>query len=170
MFDALLLERDGVLDGQLWRLWSGHLLHLDAPHAALNLAAMAVLAAIAWRIRQLGALLRITPVMMPLVSASLLLLAPDLHWYAGLSGLLHGWAAWLLVRHGGAMMWAGLVLIALKLAWGQMMPAAGSAAFPVIHLAHLVGACAGLLLAVPVRPRPGRTQRDRRAPPVAGGR
>ncbi|MBD9370322.1 rhombosortase [Xanthomonas sp. XNM01] len=154
MADALLLERDGVLDGQLWRLWSGHLLHLDALHAAINITALAVLMHIAARMRQLGPLLVSSLWMMPLLSASLLLLSPGLQWYAGLSGLLHACAAWLLLRHGGVAMWTGLALLAAKLAWEQLSPAAAeTSAFPVIHLAHLIGAGVGLALAWPQRLR-----------------
>lgn len=149
MSDALVLQRDGVLHGQLWRLWSGHLLHLDAAHATLDIAAMALLAMIAWRMRWLGGLLRITPLMMPLLSAGLLLSAPDLQWYAGLSGLLHGWAAWLLLRSRGPLMWIGLALLAAKLAWEQLAPPLVAMPFEVIHLAHLLGALLGTVLAAP---------------------
>ena len=93
-FDALVLDRDAVLGGQLWRLWSGHWVHLDARHAAINLAALMVMALIAGRMRLLRPLLVASLLMMPLIAALLLLTAPDLQWYAGLSGLLHGWAAW----------------------------------------------------------------------------
>ncbi len=143
VFDALVLERDAVLRGQLWRLWSGHLVHLDLRHATFNLAALALLAAIAARMRQLPALLRTSLLLMPLLSIGLLLAAPALQWYAGLSGLLHGWAAWLLLRHGGRIALAAGIVLAAKLAWEQIAPATGSMAFPVIHAAHLIGALLG---------------------------
>lgn len=149
MFDALVLDRDAVLGGQLWRLWSGHWVHLDARHAAINLAALVLMALIAARMRQLRPLLVASLPMMPLVAALLLLTAPDLQWYAGLSGLLHGWAAWLLLRRGGGVATIGAVLLAGKLVWEQIAPAADASAFPVIHTAHLIGALVGAALALP---------------------
>ena len=136
MFDALVLDRDAVLGGQLWRLWSGHWVHLDARHAAINLAAL---------------------VLMALIAALLLLTAQDLQWYAGLSGLLHGWAAWLLLRRGGGVATSGALLLAGKLVWEQVAPAADASAFPVIHAAHVIGALVGAALALPGALRGRRT-------------
>lgn len=147
LFDALVLDRDAVLGGQLWRLWSGHWVHLGLRHAAINLCALALLALIAAHMRQLRPLLYTSLLMMPLMATLLLVAAPDLQWYAGLSGLLHGWAAWLFLRHGGRVAAVGAALLAGKLAWEQLAPAA-DAAFPVIHAAHLVGAIVGAALAL----------------------
>ena len=158
LFDALVLDRDAVFGGQLWRLWSGHWVHLDLRHAAINLIALALLALIAMRMRQLRPLLAASLWMMPLSAAGLLLAAPDLQWYAGLSGLLHGWAAWLLLRRGGRVALAGAALLAGKLLWEQLAPAADDAAFPVIHAAHLAGALVGAALALPGALRRLRTR------------
>nr|WP_255692615.1 rhombosortase [Luteimonas sp. XNQY3] len=146
LFDALVLDRDAVLGGQLWRLWSGHWVHLDLRHAAVNLLALALIAA---RMRQLRPLLSASLLMMPLSAVLLLLAVPDLQWYAGLSGLLHGWAAWLLLRQGGRVALAGAALLAGKLLWEQLAPAADDATFQVIHAAHLAGALVGVALALP---------------------
>lgn len=176
LFDALVLDRDAVLGGgQLWRLWTGHWVHLDLQHAAINLLAMAALALIAARMRQWRPLLRTTLWMMPLIAAGLLLAVPDLQWYAGLSGLLHGCAAWLLLRHGGRVAVVGAVVLATKLAWQQLAPAAADAAFPVIHAAHLIGALVGAALAVPAALRRSHTQasarlRNHRPPASAASR
>lgn len=148
-FDALVLDRNAVLGGQLWRLWSGHWVHLDPRHAAINLAALVLLAAIAARMRQLGPLLWASLLLMPLLALGLLACVPTLQWYAGLSGLLHGWAAWLLLRQGGWLAAAGAALLAAKLTWGLLAPSHGDAPFPVIHEAHLIGAIVGAALALP---------------------
>lgn len=160
LFVALVLDRDAVLGGQLWRLWSGHWVHLDLRHAAINLCALALLALIAVRLRQLRPLLTASLWMMPLSAVLLLLAVPDLQWYAGLSGLLHGGAAWLLLRQGGRVALAGAALLAGKLIWEQVSPAMDAAAFPVIHAAHLCGALVGAALALPgaVRRRRLRTR------------
>lgn len=148
LFDALVLDRAAVASGQLWRLWSGHVVHLDARHAAVNLAALAILAGLAARMRLLPRLLGASLLLMPAIAIGLLTWVPQLDWYAGLSGLLHGWAAWLLVRRGGAPALAGLVLLLAKLAWETRMP--GSAGgLPAVVAAHRIGALAGAVLALP---------------------
>lgn len=149
VFEALVLERTALAAGQWWRLWSGHLAHLDAAHAAVNLAALALLAAAASRMRCLAALLGASVLLMPAISLGVLLADPGLQWYAGLSGLLHAWAAWLLLRRGGAPGAAGLCLLAAKLLWEMLPGAAAGEGFPVVVEAHRVGAVAGLLLAAP---------------------
>jgi rhomboid family GlyGly-CTERM serine protease len=149
LFDALVLDRDAVLAGQLWRLWSGHWMHLDLRHAAINLVALVLMTLIAARMRQLRPLLVASLSMMPLTAAGLLLAVPDLQWYAGLSGLLHGGAAWLLLRRGGGVAVIGVLLLAGKLVWEHWAPAAEASAFPVIHAAHLAGALVGAALALP---------------------
>lgn len=147
VFEFLALDRGAVRAGEAWRLWSGHLAHLDVRHAALNLIALAVLAGIALRIRQLPALLGASLVLMPAISLGLLLAVPGLQWYVGLSGLLHGWAAWLLVRLGGWIAATGFLLFAVKLSWERWAPADEAIAIPVVTEAHLIGALAGLVLA-----------------------
>jgi len=146
IFDQLMLDRDAVLAGQVWRLWTGHLMHLDLRHAAVNLAALALLALIAARMRALPLLLGGSLLLMPAISLGLLLCVPDLQWYAGLSGLLHAWTAWLLVRKGGVAAVAGLALLAAKLAWETALSLT-SMGIPVVLEAHRIGALAGLVLA-----------------------
>lgn len=150
-FDALVLDRGMLAAGQAWRLWTGHLVHVDAAHAALNLAALAILAAFAARMRQLGPLLLASLLLMPGISLGLLLTSPELQWYAGLSGLLHGWAAWLLVRRGDRVALAGLLVLGLKLAWEALPENTVHAGVPVAIRAHQLGAAGGLLLALASR-------------------
>lgn len=152
-FDALVLDRDAVASGELWRFWTGHLVHLGPRHALLNIGAMAILCLLAARLRGLGALLRVTPLLMPVIAIGLLLAVPGLEWYAGLSGLLHGWAAWLLLRHRGRWIAPGLLLLAAKLVWEAIMPAATMSGLPVVSEAHWIGALAGAAAAWLIRKR-----------------
>lgn len=155
-FDLLVLEPGQLARGQFWRLWSGHLAHIDAPHAALNLAGAGLLALIARRRHELGALLRVNALMMPLLSVVLLWLMPPPQAYAGLSGLLHGWAAWLLLRRGGWIGTAGLLLIALKLLLESLPGYPVQYGFPVVLEAHRAGALIGLLVGLPWKRSPGK--------------
>lgn len=157
LWQLLALQRAALGDGQWWRLWSGHLMHLDARHALLNIAALLLLAWLAARARQLRALLGMSVLLMPLLSLILLASLPTLDWYVGLSGLLHGWAAWLLLQHRGP--WplaglAGLAALAAKLGWEAIATPSTAAAWPVVSEAHLIGALLGALLALPARISP----------------
>lgn len=145
---VLALDREALHAGEFWRLWTGHLVHLDTTHALINLAALAALILVASRLRQLPALLASTLLLMPLLSVVLLLTTPGLQWYVGLSGLLHGWVAWLLWRQGGKVAMAGFALLAAKLCWEALRTDVPHTAFPVVTEAHLVGAITGLVLAV----------------------
>lgn len=149
-FAPLLLEREAVAQGQWWRLWSGHLLHLDATHALLNLAALAVIAGLALRQRMGGEVVAAALAGMPLLSVGLLWLDPALQWYAGLSGILHGLLVIVLARRGGVLAWAVLALLAAKLAWEWQ---AGSPweGFTVVTLAHRIGAVWGVVWVVVLR-------------------
>ncbi len=96
---ALLRWQRGALgDGQAWRILSAHFAHLGPWHALANLAGMALV--IEW----LGAAVRpAEAVLLWLASAlaivvGLALFNPVVGWYAGLSGVVHGW-------------WAGFALI-----------------------------------------------------------
>lgn len=148
VFDVLVLDRDALLTGQFWRLWSGHLAHADAAHAGINITAFALLGLLAARLRTLPSLSVASLVMMPAISAGLLLALPDLHWYAGLSGLLHAWAAWLLLALGGWRALAGLSLLVAKLVAEQVPQTLDPALPAVVTEAHVLGVLIGTLAAI----------------------
>ncbi len=150
---ALRYERAGILDGEVWRLLTGHLVHLSPYHLALNLLGMALVAAYGagcftaagWLAIGLGCALA--------TGGGLLWLSPEVGWYVGLSGALHG----LLAAVGFARVrrheWsAGLLLggVALKLAWEQLYgPLTEGARIggAVIVDAHLYGTIGGAVAA-----------------------
>jgi rhomboid family GlyGly-CTERM serine protease len=86
----LRYERALIVDGEWWRLLSGHLVHLGWAHLALNVMGLALMWALfyedyplrQWALVLLGSLLAI--------DAGFLLIERELRWYVGLSGLLHG--------------------------------------------------------------------------------
>lgn len=144
LWELCALARDPVLAGQLWRLWSGHWMHLDGAHAGVNLLALVVIIGMAQRLRLLRPMLGMAVLMMPLLSLAILLVRPDLYWYVGLSGLLHGALVWLLLRQGGQLAWLGLGLITLKL----IAQAAGDTEPWVVQEAHWLGALLGAVMAM----------------------
>ena len=144
---ALRYERGEAL-AQPWRLLTAHLVHHGWPHYGLNAATAAVVIALFGR--------RLTAVTLlwcaAAVSAGLYLLAPQIGWYVGLSGVLHGPLAAGIVREAraGRRAWLrGLALLAGKVAWelldGPLPAVARMTGARVVVEAHLFGALAGAL-------------------------
>lgn len=159
--EALRYQRMAILDGELWRLLTGHMVHLGWSHLLLNLAGLALIWALVGDSLTSEAWLLLLICCGLFDSLGLLLFNPELQWYVGLSGVLHG----LLLAGSLARLVRGkhdslLLIIALvmKLTWEQLagpMPGSeASAGGTVVVDAHLYGAIAGgifvaLLLGVP---------------------
>jgi rhomboid family GlyGly-CTERM serine protease len=148
-------DRAAILDGEAWRLVTGHLLHADAHHLGWNVFGVLLvwfLFARDYTPRQwLAILLTSTAV----TSAGFLLLEPELDWYVGFSGVLHGCmaaglVAWLRSTRD-PLTWLVAGLFAAKLAWEHFQGAvpftAGTLSLPVVHEAHSYGAIGGVLAA-----------------------
>ncbi|MBR9910719.1 MAG: rhombosortase [Gammaproteobacteria bacterium] len=151
----LQYNRSAILAGEYWRLISAHFTHADGNHLLLNLVGLAL---VAWlsphsitATRWLGGAL----VCGFTTSLGLLLWLPELQWYLGMSGVLHGLLAMALILRlyrGQIYCSAGLGLLALKLLLEQRV-AVSSYAHPLIELpviteAHLIGALGGFLIAL----------------------
>jgi rhomboid family GlyGly-CTERM serine protease len=147
----LRYERAGLMAGEAWRLVSGHLVHIDLAHAILNGAALWLLVAAVGR----GMLARewafILAGSVAAVDAGLFWLVPEVGWYVGLSGVLHGalaGPALLLCLRRRPLGLLLLALLAAKLSWEVFygaMPGTGAlVSGPVITEAHLFGAIGGL--------------------------
>ncbi|MDX1561523.1 MAG: rhombosortase [Gammaproteobacteria bacterium] len=149
---ALRFDRDGLASGEIWRLLSGHVVHLGPSHAAMNVVALLVLAVVfAARLKPLDWLLG-GAVAAVAIDLGLYLLSPEIVWYVGLSGVLHGyWASgavlsWRLHRLEAVVLAA---LLLLKLFWenvaGPVPLTRSLAAGPVVTDAHLYGTIGGLV-------------------------
>lgn len=151
----LRFDRVGLEAGQWWRLVSAHFVHLGWSHTLLNLVGLA-LAALLFGPEYRGRdWLTIAVASMATISLGLWLLRPDLGWYVGLSGVLHGvYAAgalrWLLRREPEGYVLA--VFLVAKLAWEQVHGAlplsVTTAGGPVVVDAHLAGTLGGLAAAL----------------------
>lgn len=141
----LVWQREALSDGECWRLISAHLVHLNPRHLVMNLLAL-------WLVKELpcATLSTVHWVWLSMVSALgisllLFLLQPQLQWYAGLSGVLHGlWSGgaayrWIIERKNIFLL-ALLALFARLAIGGQV-----SNEFSVIAEAHWYGAFSGLL-------------------------
>lgn len=146
---ALRYERSAVLAGEYWRLLTGHLVHASAAHLLLNMAGLGLIAALFRRDYSLPQWLLIGLASTLSIDIAFVFYEPQLQWYVGLSGLLHGAIA------AGAVAWwkhetkllASILsgFLTAKLAWEQFhgaLPLSGD--MPVIVDAHLFGALGGL--------------------------
>lgn len=160
-FEALYwlrYEREGILNGQVWRLLTGHLMHLGWPHLLLNLAGLALLWIIFGRLLSFARWIVALTCCALGVSLGLLLFHPELDWYVGMSGVLHGMfviGAVAGIRSGYRAEWLLLGLLTLKLAWEQIQGATSATTEfiggAVIVDAHLYGAITGLIVALALR-------------------
>lgn len=155
MIGLLRYERQAILEGEIWRLLTAHLVHLGWRHLLLNGVGLGLIWLLLratwsqprwlliWLLTALG------------VSLGQLLFSPELKWVVGLSGTLHG----LFAAGAIAMLWQGektgmimLLVLVAKLAWEQFAsPMPGSAEWvggAVITSAHLYGAVSGAVSAL----------------------
>jgi rhomboid family GlyGly-CTERM serine protease len=145
-------ERSAVFAGQVWRLWTSHMVHLGWAHYWLNAAGLllvwllfrhtATLATWCWHFLFAGLV----------TGLGLLLFNPEVGWYVGLSGVLHAlFIAGLLadMRAHAALGWAVLLgfagKIILEQVYGPMPGSERSAGGPVVVDAHFYGAVAGVI-------------------------
>lgn len=148
--ELLRYERAAVLHGEYWRLVTGHFVHGSGQHLLLNAVGLGLIAALFPREYSLRGWLLILASSIATIDLGFVLLEPQLEWYVGLSGVLHGALA------AGAIGWwkheskpLALALTAVlvgKLAWEQWhgaLPLSGD--MPVVVDAHLYGAIGGAL-------------------------
>lgn len=153
----LRYTRAGLADGQWWRLLSAHIVHLDARHALLNAAGLALLWALFARSFRPWQWLLAILVILAAVDAGLWFLSPGVHWYVGASALLHGvfaCGAIAMIRGGERIGWVAAVIFAAKLAWEQWQGPLPLTGGPVVTDSHFYGAIGGLVSGLILRPRP----------------
>jgi len=146
-------ERSAIATHEWWRLLTGHLVHADAGHLGWNLFGIALVWWLFANQYSLAGWITILLASTMAIDVGFLALMPELEWYVGFSGVLHGMmAAGLLAWLVGArdpLTWLVALLFAGKLAWehlvGPLPLAARSMDMPVIHEAHTYGALGGVL-------------------------
>jgi rhomboid family GlyGly-CTERM serine protease len=86
-------ERALVSSGQLWRLASAHFVHLNTAHLLLNLTGLLLICELLWDRLPLRHGIGLLATSVAGISGLLWWQHPEMAWYAGLSGALHGlWA------------------------------------------------------------------------------
>lgn len=154
---TLRYDRSAIAAGEVWRLYTAHLVHLSAGHWLMN---MTGLVGLGWLYAPLASRAQWTALVLfaaGFIGVALYVASPEVDWYVGLSGVLHAiWAA------AGVAIWrrsrtesvAALGLLAAKLAYewhAGPLSAGGPDALPVVTVAHRYGALAGLAFAAAMR-------------------
>ena len=156
---ALRYDRSALMQGEMWRALTAHLVHLNWPHVFLNLCGLLLIGELLWGELPLRHGIGLLIFSGATISVCLWWLRPELVSYAGLSGVLHGlWAgcACYGLRHTTHVSlrsrlpyWVGAFLLVAKL---FMEFRYGSSEFTenliggsVLTESHLYGALAGVV-------------------------
>ena len=164
---GLRYQRADLLHGELWRALTAHLVHAGWAHLLPDLAGLFIICSLP-ATPEAFAPRRLLPALAWIgifISGGLLLWDPNLRWYVGLSGVLHGLLVMLLPRLWrentlvGALLTVGVTakLIAEQ-ATGASLGTEALVGVPVVIDAHLLGALGAVPLALweIVRQRDGR--------------
>ncbi len=155
---GLRYDRVWIGQGEAWRLVSGHFAHLSWSHLVLNSAGLLLvwfLVGNRYTIRSWALLIVMTLAIMDIAFWTL---NPELYWYVGMSGMLHGLLAAGIVARMPGLDAESLVLLLLMLAkigyeqFGGPVPGSEiTSGGPVVVDAHLYGALGGAFGAILLR-------------------
>jgi rhomboid family GlyGly-CTERM serine protease len=148
-------DRDALVDGQLWRIVTGHFVHLSWSHFLLNLGAFFLVWMIVGDRLEPGIWIVLIAVCVAGMGLGFWFVAHELQWYVGMSGLLHGLLmAGLIVGIRSSPTESVLIgsFVVAKLVFEQFSgPLPGSESVSggaVIVDAHLYGALSGTAAAI----------------------
>jgi rhomboid family GlyGly-CTERM serine protease len=157
--ELLRYQTDKIHEGEVWRLVTGNLVHLGWGHLFLNLLGLGLIWGLFWGCFSPLAWSAISLISALAVGLGLFWLDPQLVWYVGLSGMLHGlFVAGAVggIRRGDRREAILLVALVGKLLWeqayGALPGSADVAGGPVIVDSHLYGAIGGAIAALLFKP------------------
>ncbi|MEM7376909.1 MAG: rhombosortase [Pseudomonadota bacterium] len=148
--DAWRFDRAAIEGGAWWLLLSGNVVHLNLGHLGMNLLGLTVIVLLVWHHLRTPEWVLCFVVSALAVGIGLYLRDPNLNYYVGLSGALHGLLlAGVLLDLVDAPIGGGLLLAAIvaKLGWEQWHGAVPGSEWAaggnVVVNSHLYGALAG---------------------------
>ncbi|MBW9261635.1 MAG: rhombosortase [Candidatus Thiodiazotropha sp. (ex. Lucinisca nassula)] len=146
-------HRGHIVNGELWRLITAHLVHLGWGHLTMNLLGLWMIWALLLNNLPSQRCSLILLLLTIITSTALWFFSPQLVWYRGLSGVLHGLLIWGLLKQmkQEPLLSVSLLIAVLgKIAWEQWQgPLPGSESMangPVVVASHLYGALSGMLV------------------------
>jgi rhomboid family GlyGly-CTERM serine protease len=155
-FTALAFDRSSILRGEVWRLFTAHLVHVGRDHLLWNLAAILLVWLLVGRGLALRSWLVVCAAVAGASSAGVLLVDPATSVMAGLSGLLHGlWGAGATgeIRRGERLGWLLLAALAAKIVL-ELVVGPSALLGPVAVGVHALGALSGVIAGRVVSPAP----------------
>jgi len=149
---TLVYQRSLISQGEIWRLFTGHLLHTNGVHLLLNLAALLMLWALHGRFYTITNYVALFLLCAISTSIGIYYYNPSLIQYVGLSGILHGIFVFGAIMDINAKDKTGYLLfigVWLKIAHEQVYGASSDVSdlieASVAVDAHLWGAVGGLV-------------------------
>lgn len=151
--DSWRFNRGLVAQGDVWLLFSGHMVHLNWSHWLLNMAGLAIVAFFFSTHASFRLWMAVILTSACVICAGLWWWMPDIRYYVGLSGILHGLFLYGALREIHFYPASGYVLTAVllaKLGWeffnGALPGSEEMAGGRVLTEAHLLGAIGGALV------------------------
>ncbi|VAW51401.1 hypothetical protein MNBD_GAMMA06-663 [hydrothermal vent metagenome] len=146
-------NRQLVEQGHVWLLFTGHIVHLNWQHWALNMAGLAIVAFFFSTHATIKQWLVVIFVSASMINIGLWLWMPEIRFYVGLSGVLHGLFLYGALREIRFYPVSGYVLTVVlisKLLWeffnGALPGSEDMVGGRVLTEAHLFGAIGGILV------------------------
>ncbi|MBC2760173.1 rhombosortase [Thiobacillus sp.] len=149
-------DRQNIMAGELWRLWTGHLVHFSLAQRLLDVGTLLIVGWLAEREWGSGPTAIAMLLGMPAISASLLLVSPDLIQFRGVSGIVmllalaaatSIWHDHPSARPGLAVLGVAAAIKTLLDASGMQTPSSLPAGVSVAWQAHVSGAAIGWMAA-----------------------
>jgi len=147
-------DRDAIMSGEIWRIITGHFVHLGWKHFIMNIAGLILIWLLFGRLMPTLKWALCIIINALFISIGFIIFNKDLNWYVGLSGVLHGMfvcGAIASLAQGYRAEALLLILLIGKLVWEQLQGSLpGSAMFAggdVVVDAHLYGAVIGAVCA-----------------------
>jgi len=149
----LRFEAPAISNGDYWRLFSGHFVHLNLPHTFMNLGALCLLVMMFWKELSFREDMSALLASIVGINIGLYFFHPELTNYAGFSGVLHGLFVYYFLKtlplHKRGS-YAALSLITVKIMWEQSPWADSSETANLIGgnvatVSHLYGGLCGAL-------------------------
>ena len=153
-----LYQRESIEQGQIWRLFSGHFAHLNNKHLILNLIAWLIIFFLGFNYLSVIRWIALLIILTLSISVGLYYFVPAVVFYGGLSGVLHGYFAYILVewiKNKQKIAWFILFLLMLKVLNENLMNnglfTAEYLDIQVVVEVHLIGALVGIFTALLTR-------------------
>ncbi len=149
--NLLIYQREEIIQGEVWRVLTGQLLHLSIEHYIYNIVAFLLLYIIAFQLHS-KRIFWLSVIWCNITTGiAIFFLLPNIIWYAGASGFLHGVALVMIIQLIKQHRFFGLLfllLLIIKLVYEQVFGTIGQFGFNVIVDVHLIGFIFGALYLV----------------------